>query len=169
MGFGWYYAGVPKEPRWTDYPARAELHAIYAEVDALLAPYSCEGSVECCDFAITGREPLPTTVELVEVLHAAKAIGGLPKKRLPLVKDSRRCAFLSDENRCRIYASRPFGCRTYFCHRIVGPGKLPRAEIQALSRRVTALAERAFPRDPLPRPLMRSLGQELREVIARSK
>ncbi len=160
---------MPKELRWTDDPARAELRAIYAEVDALLAPYSCEGSTECCDFAITGREPMPTTLELVEVLHATKAIGGLNKKRLPLASDSRRCAFLSGDNRCRIYASRPFGCRTYFCHRVVGPGKLPRAEIQALSRRVTALAERTFPRDPMPRPLSRSLDQDLREVILRSR
>ena len=27
----------------------------------------------------------------------------------------RACPLLSADGRCRIYASRPFGCRTFFC------------------------------------------------------
>jgi uncharacterized protein len=165
---------VPKEVRWSDNPARAELRAIYTEVDALLAPYSCEGTAECCDFANTGREPTPTTVELAETLHAARALGGERKRHLPMADASRRCALLSDEGRCRIYASRPFGCRTYFCERMTGPKKLPRAEILALARRIAALSERTFPRDPLPRPLARALedsrfGQDMVAYLARAR
>ncbi len=158
--------------------ARAQLRVIYTKVDALLEPFSCDGSVECCDFAITGREPTPTTIEIAEVLHAARRLGSgrenrNDKRRLPLVKESRRCAMLGDDNRCRIYASRPFGCRTYFCERVRGPGKLPRLEILELARRVADLSEKSFPRDPLPRPLSRALedarGQDPTTYLNRSR
>jgi Fe-S-cluster containining protein len=81
------------------------------------------------------------------------------KKRLPIAGGgSQRCPLLSAEGRCRIYASRPFGCRTYFCHRITPEGsKLPRTEILRLSRAVSDLSERFAPRDPGPRPLTRAL------------
>jgi uncharacterized protein len=138
-------------------PWRTELLAIYRETDALLGPYSCEASGECCDFANTGREPQPTALELAEVLHAARGIT-ITKKKLPLAGQSRRCALLSDDGRCRIYASRPFGCRTFFCERMTGPRKLPRSDIQHLSRRIADLSQRAFPRDPWPRPLSRALA-----------
>lgn len=162
------------ELRWNDDPARAELRALYAEVDALMAPHSCEGTAECCNFANTGREPTPTTVEVAEVLHAARSIGVPNKRKLPLAAGERRCELLSDEGRCRVYASRPFGCRTYFCHRMSGPAKLPRTALVAIARRIVALSERAFPRDPLPRPLSRALedarnGRDLVAYLARAR
>ena len=161
-----------------EHPARAELRAIYAEVDAALAPFSCEGTRDCCHFGVTGREPYPTAVEMAEVHEAVRAAGislgavgrgaSRARRALPVVardaanspdRDARRCPLLSAEGRCRIYASRPFGCRTYFCHRVSGPGKLPRKEILQLSSAVAALSSRFAPRDPLPRPLCRALGK----------
>jgi hypothetical protein len=141
-----------------DSPARAELRALYAKVDALLAPYSCDLSGECCDFANTGREPYPTAVELAEVelaMRAAPPPKTNKKRGLPIA--GRVCPLLAENGRCRIYASRPFGCRTYFCERMAGPGKLPRAEIQAISRAIADLSARFSPRDPHPRPLTNAL------------
>ncbi len=142
-------------------PHRAELSAIYAEVDALLAPYSCASTTECCDFGVTGREPYPTAVELAEVERAMAAASIDPKAKgrrsLPVAGTPRRCPLLSAEGKCRIYASRPFGCRTFFCERVEGPGRLPTVEIRRLGRRVADLSARYAPRDPGPRPLTRAL------------
>jgi Fe-S-cluster containining protein len=152
---------------WRRDAHRAELLAIYAEADSLLAPYSCDASGECCDFANTGREPYPTAVELAEVEHAMRSasVSVSRKRRLPIARGaSRACPLLSDDGRCRIYASRPFGCRTYFCERMTPEGsKLPRKELQDLSRRIADLAARfakdarGMIRDPRPRPLTNAL------------
>ena len=138
------------------------LSDVYAEVDALLAPFECDGTAECCTFSNTGREPYPTAIELAEIERAIAAKGGVraamgPKKRLPLA--DRRCPLLSDDGKCSIYESRPFGCRTYFCHRVRGPGKLPRARLRELGARIADLSEKAFPRDPGPRPLSKALAR----------
>lgn len=133
-----------------------ELRALYAETDALLSEYSCDSSGECCTFSNTGREPYPTAIERAEIEIAIGKIGGLSKKkRLPLA--DRRCPLLSDDGKCRIYASRPFGCRTFFCHRVT-PAKLPRQELKELGARIADLSARAFPRDPGPRPLLKALA-----------
>jgi Fe-S-cluster containining protein len=147
--------------------ALEKLRAVYAEVDALLAGWTCAASTDCCRFGVTGREPYPTSVEIAELERAVRARGGLPKRRsLPLVRsasgvrgeDERRCALLSDEGRCLVYASRPFGCRTFFCERGSGPaGEPPRsgpkAEIARLGRAVADLSARFDPTDAGPRPL----------------
>jgi Fe-S-cluster containining protein len=139
------------------------LRGIYAAVDALLAGWTCDASTECCRFGITGREPYPTAVEIAELERAVRARGGLPKRRsLPTVgkggEDERRCALLSDEGKCLVYASRPFGCRTFFCDRASGPAgepsrAAPKAEIARLGRAVADLAARFDPANPGPRPL----------------
>lgn len=165
-------ARSPSSPRWSSSPERDALRAVYAEVDALLDGWTCTCSpagvggapeAQCCHFAVTGREPYPTAIELTEVLHAVRA-APLPKadpRRLPLV-ELRACPLLSPEGRCRIYASRPFGCRTYFCDHAEGPGgagrKLPRDAVNALGRRVADLSARHAPRDPGPRPLVKALA-----------
>ena len=144
-------------------PLRDELRALYAEVDALLAPFSCANTTECCRFGITGREPYPTPAEVALVKRAIAKAGitlAAPARRgraLPVVDAERACPLLSPEGRCRIYASRPFGCRTFFCDRVEGPGKVPRAEIQRISRSIADLSARFSPRDPLPRPLTHAL------------
>jgi Fe-S-cluster containining protein len=161
-------------PTFVDEPVhealRAELLALYDEVDQLLAPFGCAGTAECCNFANTGREPYPTAIELAEMNHAMRAGGvsiGRAKnalrgpargKKLPLAGVDRTCALLSRDGRCRIYASRPFGCRTYFCDRRTGPNKLPRDDVQSVSRRIADLSARFDPRDPGPRPLEKALG-----------
>lgn len=145
---------------WKSHAARARLQSLYAEVDALLAPYSCDASTECCRFGITGREPYPTAIERAEIEHAIAAAGGERAlvRRLPVLPASDRpCPLLSEAGRCRIYASRPFGCRTFFCDRVIGPGKLPRQEIQRIARDVAALSASTFPADPHARPLTHTL------------
>jgi Fe-S-cluster containining protein len=148
---------------WKDDPARAQLLALYARADALYAPFSCDASTECCRFGVTGREPYVTSVELAEIEHAVAARGRSipgpePRARsVPLAKDERRCPLLDAAGRCTIYASRPLGCRTFFCDRARGPGRLPRTEANAIARDVADLAARTTPRDPHARPLLRAL------------
>ncbi len=163
--------------RWSDSPLRAELRALYARTDELVQGWSCvcSGSdpvvpreSRCCHFAVTGREPYPTAVELEEVRHAAARLGmGARSRKLPVVSASGRgeCPMLAEDQRCRIYDSRPFGCRTFFCDgatsdatkKAGGRARLPRDEIQAVSRRIADLSARFAPRDPGPRPLVRAL------------
>lgn len=139
--------------------AFAELERLYAEADRLLQPYVCEASAECCKFGITGREPYLTPVEAAYLARALKA-KPLPKARSPLRLPlagvtERRCELLGADDRCQAYDARPFGCRTFFCDRVSGPAKLPRAAVQALGRRIASLAEGYAPRDPTARPMSR--------------
>jgi hypothetical protein len=163
----------PRAPHWLRSPLRAELLALYAEVDAELEGWRCACSrcpspggapeAPCCHFAVTGREPYPTAIELEEVRHAMRAAGVVARdsRRLPLA-DGRPCPLLSDAGRCRIYASRPFGCRTFFCKGAEAPfgsrAKISRGAVNALGRLVANLSARFDPRDPHPRALTRSLG-----------
>lgn len=148
--------------------ALASLRAIYADVDALLAGWRCDASTECCRFGVTGREPYPTAVEVAELERGVRARGGLPRRRsLPLVSqckggggrdDERRCALLSDEGKCLVYASRPFGCRTFFCERASGPAgeasrSMPKDAIARMGRAIADLSARFDPGNPGPRQL----------------
>jgi len=161
-------------PRWAESPERTALLALYAEVDALVEGWTCAcstphpdaaPSARCCHFAVTGREPYPTAVELEEVRHGVRLAGIAPRSpgKLPVVTAPGlgACPLLSAGQRCRIYSSRPFGCRTFFCDGAEAPlgarSKLPREAIQALGRRVADLSARFAPRDPGPRPLVRAL------------
>jgi hypothetical protein len=156
-------------PPWRTSPERAELLAIYAEADALLAGWSCtcsagaaSGEALCCHFAVTGREPYPTPVELREVFYAMgqASITSRHPRRLPLA-EARPCPLLSGDGRCRVYASRPFGCRTFFCEQAEAPfsgcSKPPRHALNALGRRLADLSVRHDPRDSRPRPLVHAL------------
>jgi uncharacterized protein len=161
-------------PRWLRSPERAELLALYAEADALVAGWTCTCSapsgeplrVRCCQFAVTGREPYPTAVELAEVRHAMRVAGVEPAparnpRKLPMA-ELRPCPLLSEAGRCRVYASRPLGCRTFFCHGAEPPygarTRPPRDEANAIGRRVADLSARFAPRDPHPRALTKSLA-----------
>ena len=158
-------------PRWSHSPERLQLLELYRQVDALLDGWTCACSragvggapeAQCCHFAVTGREPYPTAVELEEVRHAMRAAPAArpDPKRLPMA-ELRACPLLSLEGRCRIYASRPFGCRTFFCDHAEAPfgakRRLPRDEVNALGRRIADLSARVAPRDPGPRPLVKAL------------
>jgi len=160
-----------RDPPWKKNPARAELLALYTQIDALLAPWTCPASTDCCHFGRTGREPYPHAVELAELRDAlaARPPPRYPpqaetrrhrKRSLPMAGEGeRRCPVLGDDGRCRAYASRPFGCRTYFCDRAEGPGKWPREEVAAIAREIAALSARAFPRDPGPRRLVPAMSR----------
>jgi hypothetical protein len=88
---------------------------------------TCDCSTECCRFGVTGREPWVTRAEWELVVLEVRRQG----RRLPVLKsdddddDEGRCPFLDDDGngggRCRIYAARPLGCRTFFCERAVQP------------------------------------------------
>jgi hypothetical protein len=169
--------------RWKDDPARALLLSLYAKADELVRDATCactapgdldaEGAADleqrapCCHFAVTGREPYPTAVELTEVLHAARARGIRTRpvaRRLPVVKEAdtaRRCPLLSEDARCTIYASRPLGCRTFFCDRGDGPPRRAREGLLEIARRIADLSAKVSPRDPRPRPLLGALKRVL--------
>ena len=160
-------------PPWQRTAARAELLSLYAEADALLEGWTCACSASgidaspaarCCHFALTGREPYPTAVEIEEVRYAARA-ASVPLRsgrRLPQA-DLRTCPLLGPDGRCRVYASRPFGCRTFFCDHAEAPfgarAKLPRNALGSIGRRIADLSARFAPLDPHPRPLVRALEQ----------
>jgi uncharacterized protein len=140
----------------------AELRALYTQIDAAFAGWGCDASTDCCRFGVTGREPYPTAIELVELERAVRARGGLPKRRTLPVAGERRCALLGDDGRCLVYASRPFGCRTFFCERAHGPvgeradSGLPKDVIADVAGRIASLSARFAPSDPGPRPLSRA-------------
>ena len=149
-------------------PELLALRELYARIDRELEGWGCDTSTDCCRFGVTGREPYPTAVEVAELERAVRARGGLPKRRsLPVAsstskgRDERRCSLLGDDGRCLVYASRPFGCRTFFCERARGPvgeradSGLPRETIAEIARDIAALSARFAPADPGPRPLSR--------------
>jgi uncharacterized protein len=162
--------------RWHRSPERAELLALYAEADALAEGFACActpgaagqaADPQCCHFAVAGHEPYPTPVELEEIRHAMRAGSVAPRdhRKLPLA-NLRPCPLLADDGRCRIYGSRPFGCRTFFCQRaqrVAARSKLPRQAINAIGRRIADLSVRFAPRDPRPRALVRALLEEKRD------
>jgi Fe-S-cluster containining protein len=141
----------------------ADLRRLYAETDSTLAGWGCEDSADCCHFARTGREPYLWPIELA-LLEKAIAARGVKKKSLQVIEeDDRACPLLGRDQRCTVYAARPFGCRTFFCERGCGPARRPpRDQLAELGRRIATLAQRAAPDCDGPRPistLLASLGQ----------
>ncbi len=143
-----------------------ELRALYARIDAHYADWTCPSSTECCRFGVTGRQPYVTSIEIAMVERAIARRGGMPsakKHALPLTNDPRReriCPLLNRDNRCSIYADRPFGCRTFFCDRATQGEGPTRAVLQEHVNELRALAERHKLGGDAPRPLMRVLGRE---------
>lgn len=106
--------------------------ALLQQADALTAGWACPASTECCRFAVTGREPYLTHAEWQLLVVETKRQG----RKLPAVPDDDdgRCAFLNEQGRCRVYAVRPLGCRTFFCERASGPHPLDKAALQTVAR-----------------------------------
>lgn len=126
-------------------PDEKKTRALLQLASDVVAGVSCDCSTECCRFGVTGREPWVTRAEWELVLLEVRRQG----RRLPVVKDDDdddddrgegRCPFLDDDGngggRCRIYAARPLGCRTFFCERAVQPdgrrGRLPTSTTRTL-------------------------------------
>ena len=128
--------------------AAQELRAVYRLADAAYRPYSCPGTAECCQLATTRREPWLWPLEW-ELLKAAK--GG----QVPEPREDGGCPFLDAAGvRCTVYADRPFGCRTYFCHRIRGPARQPLEATALLLERLERVSQALDPECTTPRPLL---------------
>jgi Fe-S-cluster containining protein len=102
--------------------------ALYAKADALWSRWSCPSSAECCQLTKTKREPWlwPSEWQLLR-----------GERPLPAPRADGACPYLdADGKRCTVYADRPLGCRTFFCHRIQGPARQPVLEMDALLSRL---------------------------------
>jgi uncharacterized protein len=142
-----------------------ELFTLYREVDETFAGWSCPASTECCRFGVTGLEPYLTSIEYLAVRKAIQARGGElhdKRKALPLagrqMRDERTCPLLDRNGKCAIYASRPLGCRTFFCGRASEANPVPHADVLEVVRRVQELSVRHTPGGELPHRLGKLLG-----------
>ncbi len=140
-----------------------ELDVIYADVEAAYASHRCPGSTECCRFAVTGREPYVTTVEVAAVKRAIAARGGAlrpNKQALPLLpkREEGICPLLDQQGLCAVYAARPLGCRTFWCDRADFDEPVRQKQLNTFVRRVRELAERHAPGAVQGRPLRRCLA-----------
>ncbi len=153
---------TPREEAQREQALLAELVALYREVDALHEGARCDVSTECCRFGITGREPQVTSLELALVQRALRARGGplkAEKRALPIAGNREgTCPLLDRQGRCAVYASRPLGCRTFFCSRAVQLREPSRDEQRDWVRRLQALAARHVREGDRPRALRRALG-----------
>jgi hypothetical protein len=136
--------------------ARLETRAVYRHADQAYAPFSCPASAECCQLAKTGRQPWLWLGEWL-VLEERLAREG----RRPRARPDGACPLLGDDGRCTVYEDRPFGCRTFFCHRIQGPARQPVEAVNALLERLAKVAQQVDP-DSQPRPLLEWLLGEHR-------
>lgn len=126
--------------------AKRALDALYRQADAAWSGFRCPGSAECCQLAERGRQPWLWGVEWDALRRAVPA--------LPPPRADGGCPFLDAEGRrCTVYATRPLGCRTYFCHRATGPAREPAEEMDLLQRRLEVIARSIRPDEPGPRPL----------------
>jgi len=144
----------------------ARLKAVYTEVDQAYAGHRCEGTTECCRFAITGREPYVTSIEVLAVQRAVAARGGALKAKrraLPIAHDSRDaervCPLLDESARCAIYADRPLGCRSFWCHRTTTDRQVDQKELNAFVRQVQDIAAEHAHGGDKGRPLTRALAE----------
>jgi Fe-S-cluster containining protein len=133
--------------------ALRDLKAVYRLADAAYRPYSCPGTAECCQLSTTRREPWLWPVEW-ELLREVSG------DRMPPPRDDGGCPFLDPAGkRCTVYADRPFGCRTFFCHRITGPAREPIEAVALLSARLEQVALSLDPECEGPRTLLRWHGE----------
>ena len=89
------------------------------------------------------------------------------ERRLPVAwdePDAGRCPMLDARTgRCRIYASRPLGCRTFYCDRAAWGEAVRQRDVNALVRRIQDLAARHQPDGDRGRLLRRALADALGE------
>ncbi len=116
--------------------AVTETRAILSKADAAWSKHGCPGTAECCQLAVTRRPPWlwPSEWKVIEA-HLLRE-----RRPLPPARADGGCPFLDAAGlRCTVYEARPLGCRTFFCHRITGPTKLPADETNALLDRLRSL------------------------------
>jgi uncharacterized protein len=113
-----------------------ETRAIFDKADKAFAPFSCPATAECCQLATTKRPPWLYASEWQALLAELVA----QKRTLPPARSDGGCPFLdATGKKCTVYAARPLGCRTYFCHRVRGPGEAPVGTMNALLERLHAM------------------------------
>ncbi len=116
--------------------ARDETRHVLKEGAKAWAPFSCPGTAECCQLATTKRPPWLWPSEWGVLLEHLRRAG----RPLPPAREDGGCPFLDAAGRrCSVYEARPLGCRTYFCHRVSGPGAVPAVQTNALLERLAAL------------------------------
>jgi Fe-S-cluster containining protein len=160
--------------RWTDQDeadgclpserdALRELDRIYRAADALYARASCPASGDCCQLAVTRREPYLFAIELRRLELALDKAG----REMPAPRPDGGCPLLdATGRRCSVYPDRPFGCRTFFCDR--GRGPMPKnSDVHALSARLTELADSLEP-VAKPRQIRELLEWRRHEVAEKS-
>jgi uncharacterized protein len=127
--------------------ALADVRAVYEDLARRPLPRQCTGLAQCCHFRLTGRMPHLTKGE---ALLAAQGVRASGRKELKPHPDG-ACPLLGKDQRCTIYAHRPFGCRTHFCQ--AAGGMYPRKHIADLIQRLEAIDESLNgdgPREMLP-------------------
>ncbi len=125
-----------RAPRVALHLALAETRRVLAAADRAYAPYSCPATAECCQLARTARPPWLWPTEWQLLLEHLKKAG----RALPPPRADGGCPFLDAQGlRCTAYQARPFGCRTYFCHRVRGPARAPLERTSALLDQLAAL------------------------------
>lgn len=135
--------------------AVTETRAVLAMADDAWVKHGCPGTAECCQLAVTKRQPWlwPSEWKLLEAHLAAT------KRPLPPPRTDGACPFLDAAGkRCTVYAARPFGCRTFFCHRVTGPSTQPAERTNALLERLAALNVAVDP-GATPRPILECVEQ----------
>jgi len=146
----------PEARRWNPEAARQSLaertaaralESLHRQVDEAWSGFRCPGTAECCQLSQRGRQPWLWGVEWDALRRAVPA--------LPAPRADGGCPFLDAEGRrCTVYASRPLGCRSYFCHRATGPAHEPTETMDRLHRRLEAIARSLRPDELGPRPLL---------------
>ncbi|PZR12038.1 MAG: zinc/iron-chelating domain-containing protein [Archangium gephyra] len=116
--------------------AVTETKAVLQKADAAWSRHGCPASGECCQLSVTKRQPFlwPSEWKLLEEQLKRS------RRPMPAPRPDGACPFLDAQGkRCTVYESRPFGCRTFFCHRITGPAKVPSEDTNTLLDRLAAL------------------------------
>lgn len=129
--------------------ALAETRDILKRASVLFARWSCPSTAECCQLATTKRPPWLWPSEWELLLERLRR----ERRPLPPPRADCGCPFLDGPGqRCTVYEDRPFGCRTFFCHRVSGPSKQPTFETDALLHQLGG-ANLEWKDDAEPRPL----------------
>lgn len=135
----------------------SKVRSIYSELASLPIERNCQLRTECCQFHITGKTPFLTRGE---ALLAAKALKATGRTSLPASKED-TCPMLDPRtSRCRIYAHRPFGCRTHFC--TAAGGALARKDVLDFIHRLEEIDEDLG--GDGPRPISAALEYALEDL-----
>ncbi len=146
--------------RLTPVAAIAAVQQIYRDLATRPIERNCIARTECCRFRLTGRTPFLTKGEALTAAQAWRATGRTKLPEAAAAADG-ACPLLDPATgKCRIYAGRPFGCRTHFCAPAGGP--YARREVVDLIHRLEDLDRQLGGAGALPLPAAVELA--LREL-----